>query len=196
MRFLFLLFIIIPIIEITVLINVGDAIGAWNTVGLVLLSAFIGVNMLRYQGLSTLLRAQQRANQGEIPGQEMVEGIVLAGGGALLRGLDKRLTDKINIPFHIAEDPLRAVARGTGIALKNVDNALDQSQVFSENFSTMNSEMKQIARGTLNEQINLLKENTKLKVLNYPLIFSQLIDHAFEYNTMIGHYHKPIKTTK
>ena len=84
MKFLFLLFIIVPIIEITVLINVGEAIGAWNTVGLVLLSAFIGVNMLRYQGLSTLARAQQRANQGEIPGQEMVEGIVLAVGGALL----------------------------------------------------------------------------------------------------------------
>lgn len=48
-------------------------------------------------------------------------GIYLAGGGALLRGLDKRLTDKINIPFHIAEDPLHAVAKGTGIALKNVD---------------------------------------------------------------------------
>lgn len=49
------------------------------------------------------------------------KGIWLAGGGALLRGLDKRLSDKINIPFHIAEDPLRAVARGTGVALKNVD---------------------------------------------------------------------------
>ena len=48
-------------------------------------------------------------------------GIYLAGGGALLRGLDKRLNDKINIPFHIAEDPLHAVAKGTGIALKNVD---------------------------------------------------------------------------
>ncbi len=48
-------------------------------------------------------------------------GIYLAGGGALLRGLARRLTDKINIPFHIAEDPLHAVARGTGIALKNVD---------------------------------------------------------------------------
>ncbi|WP_315982728.1 FxsA family protein [Aliamphritea spongicola] len=45
-----MLFIIVPIIEITLLINVGQAIGAWNTVGLVLLSAFIGVNMLRYQG--------------------------------------------------------------------------------------------------------------------------------------------------
>ena len=48
-------------------------------------------------------------------------GIYLAGGGALLRGLDKRFTDKINIPFMVAEDPLQAVARGTGIALKNVD---------------------------------------------------------------------------
>ena len=48
-------------------------------------------------------------------------GIYLAGGGSLLRGLDKRFTEKINIPFHIAEDPLHAVARGTGIALKNVD---------------------------------------------------------------------------
>jgi len=48
-------------------------------------------------------------------------GIYLAGGGALLRGLDKRFTDKIGMPFHVAEDPLHAVARGTGIALKNVD---------------------------------------------------------------------------
>lgn len=46
-------------------------------------------------------------------------GIYLAGGGALLRGLDKRLTKKIGIPFHIAEDPLKAIVRGTGIALKN-----------------------------------------------------------------------------
>jgi len=47
-------------------------------------------------------------------------GIYLAGGSALLRGLDRRFTEKINIPFHIAEDPLLAVVRGTGIALKNI----------------------------------------------------------------------------
>ncbi len=46
-------------------------------------------------------------------------GIYLTGGGALLRGLDKRLQEKIQIPFHIAEDPLHSVARGAGIALKN-----------------------------------------------------------------------------
>ena len=48
-------------------------------------------------------------------------GIYLTGGGALLRGLAKRLTDKINITFIVAEDPLHCVARGAGIALKNVD---------------------------------------------------------------------------
>ena len=49
-------------------------------------------------------------------------GIFLSGGGALLRGLDKRLTDKVNIQFHVSEDPLHAVARGTCEALKNTDH--------------------------------------------------------------------------
>ena len=49
------------------------------------------------------------------------KGVYLTGGGALLRGLAKRLTDKIQIKFHVAEDPLHAVVRGTAIALKNVD---------------------------------------------------------------------------
>lgn len=48
-------------------------------------------------------------------------GIYLAGGGSMLRGLDKRLSQKTDLPVYIAEDPLRAVVRGTGIALKNID---------------------------------------------------------------------------
>lgn len=48
-------------------------------------------------------------------------GIYMAGGGSLLRGLDKRISHKTKLPVHVAEDPLRAVARGTGIALKNFD---------------------------------------------------------------------------
>ncbi|MFB9120495.1 rod shape-determining protein [Bergeyella porcorum] len=48
-------------------------------------------------------------------------GIYLAGGGALLRGLDERLRRKTDLPVFVAEDPLRAVVRGTGIALKNID---------------------------------------------------------------------------
>ncbi|MBQ8676337.1 MAG: rod shape-determining protein [Bacteroidaceae bacterium] len=57
----------------------------------------------------------------EIYADIVENGIYLTGGGALLRGLDKRLTDKIHIPFHIAEDPLHSVAKGTGIALKNLE---------------------------------------------------------------------------
>lgn len=48
-------------------------------------------------------------------------GIYITGGGALLRGLSKRFTDRIGIQFHIPEDPLHAVAKGTGIALKNLE---------------------------------------------------------------------------
>ena len=51
----------------------------------------------------------------------VMNGIFLAGGGAMLRGLDKRLTDKIGIQFHVAEDPLLCVAKGTGVALKNIE---------------------------------------------------------------------------
>ena len=48
-------------------------------------------------------------------------GIYLAGGGSMLRGLDKRLSRKTDLPVYVAEDPLRAVVRGTGIALKDLD---------------------------------------------------------------------------
>ena len=48
-------------------------------------------------------------------------GVWLAGGGSLLRGIAKRFAAKVNIPFHVAEDPLKAVARGTCLALKGSD---------------------------------------------------------------------------
>lgn len=81
--FLFL-FIVMPIVEMTVLIKVGGMIGALNTIGLVLLTAVIGAALLRQQGLSTLLRANQRLNSGELPAREVAEGLILAVGGALL----------------------------------------------------------------------------------------------------------------
>lgn len=57
----------------------------------------------------------------ELYGDIVKNGIYLAGGGALIKGLDKRLSNKSGLPVHIAEDPLRAVARGTSIAMKNID---------------------------------------------------------------------------
>jgi UPF0716 protein FxsA len=82
--FLFVLFIVVPILEMWLLITVGSHIGALPTIGLVFLTAIIGVALLRQQGLATLLRANERMRGGEIPATEMGEGIFLAVGGALL----------------------------------------------------------------------------------------------------------------
>jgi len=79
-----LLFIVLPIAEMAVLIKVGGMIGVLNTIGLVLLTAVIGAWLLRQQGLATLLRANERLNSGELPAREVVEGLILAVGGALL----------------------------------------------------------------------------------------------------------------
>lgn len=70
---------------------------------------------------SAILQALE-ATPPELYADIVQNGIYLAGGGALLHGLAKRLTDKITIQFHVADEPLLAVARGTGIALKNVDH--------------------------------------------------------------------------
>lgn len=84
MRFPLLIFIIVPFAEIMLLLKVSQYIGAMTTVGLVLLTAFLGVNLLKRQGLSTLSKFQQRLQSGQIPAQEMVEGMLIAFSGALL----------------------------------------------------------------------------------------------------------------
>ena len=67
-----------------VLIEVGSVIGAWNTVALVLFGAIIGVQVIRQQGLSTMIKAQQKMAAGELPAAEMVEGFMIAIGGGLM----------------------------------------------------------------------------------------------------------------
>jgi len=79
-----LLFVIVPLIELYLIIVVGGAIGAIWTVLLVILTAVIGVSLLRIQGMSTLTRAQRNMAQGQIPAMEMMEGIALAVAGVLL----------------------------------------------------------------------------------------------------------------
>ena len=71
--------------------------------------------------IETAILAALEETPPELYADLVTNGIYLAGGGALLKGLAKRLTDKVQIQFHVAEDPLRSVARGTGIALKNID---------------------------------------------------------------------------
>jgi UPF0716 protein FxsA len=84
MPYLFILFILMPIIEIAVLIQVGQSIGVLLTIGIVILTAILGTSMLRSQGLATLEKARSRMNSGEMPAQQMLEGLLLVIGGVLL----------------------------------------------------------------------------------------------------------------
>lgn len=81
---LFFLFAVMPIIEIALLIEVGDRIGGWPTIGLVILTAAVGAALVRMQGVATLFQARRKLDMGQIPGQEMVEGLMLAIAGVLL----------------------------------------------------------------------------------------------------------------
>jgi len=79
-----LLFMLIPIVEMWILIEVGGWIGALPTIGLVVLTATIGLSLLKQQGLSTLMRARRKMDEGAIPASELVSGVMIAIGGALL----------------------------------------------------------------------------------------------------------------
>lgn len=84
MRYLLLLFITVPIVEMWLLIEVGARIGALSTIALVFLTAAGGLALLRQQGANTLLRVKQQMEHGKLPASEILEGVMLAVGGALL----------------------------------------------------------------------------------------------------------------
>jgi len=114
-RMLLPIFIITPVIEMYLLIQVGGLIGALPTIGLVLLTAMIGLALLKQQGLSTLMRANQKLASGDLPAEEVVEGLLLAVGGALLL-TPGFVTDFIGfsclLPFTRAAIAKRIIAKG------------------------------------------------------------------------------------
>lgn len=79
-----IIFLVVPVIEIYFLIQVGESIGALWTVILVVLTAVIGVRLLKQQGLSTLMKAQNKMRSGSLPATEIAEGVALIVAGALL----------------------------------------------------------------------------------------------------------------
>ena len=83
-RILFLLFLTVPLIEIYFLIQVGQEIGAFSTVLLCILTAALGAILLRIQGILTLMNAREKLRQGEIPADNLLEGLILLIAGVLL----------------------------------------------------------------------------------------------------------------
>lgn len=109
MPLFFLIFIVIPLIEIFLFAEVGDAIGGWNTVALVIITAVVGAWCVRTQGLSTLLAAQQKLHRGQIPAQEAASGIAIVLAGVLLI-VPGFLTDFIG--FMLLVPPIREMLWG------------------------------------------------------------------------------------
>lgn len=77
-------FIGVPLLEIAVFIQVGDRLGLWNTLAVVILTAIMGTWLLRIQGLATLARVRSQINQGALPTRELFDGLCLLFAGALL----------------------------------------------------------------------------------------------------------------
>ncbi|MDD7805891.1 MAG: FxsA family protein [Endozoicomonas sp. (ex Botrylloides leachii)] len=84
MRFFFILFIILPILEIFVFIKVGSIIGALNTVALVILGGVIGLYIIRQQGFRAALRARAQMSQGQVPAMDMIESFFMVIAGLLI----------------------------------------------------------------------------------------------------------------
>ena len=101
---LFLLFILVPLVEIYFLIQVGSVIGAIPTIGLVVFTALLGAMLLRFQGMTTLQRTRMSMAEGQVPALEMLEGVLLLFAGVLLL-TPGFFTDAIGFAFLIP--PLR-----------------------------------------------------------------------------------------
>lgn len=84
MRVFAFLFLLFPLIELAVLIKVGSVIGVFPTLLLLVVTALLGSFMLRIAGVATAWRARERLARGELPEQEMLEGLMIAVGGGLL----------------------------------------------------------------------------------------------------------------
>lgn len=81
---LLFLFIVVPIVEIALFVQVGGFFGLWPTLALVLVTAIVGASLVRSQGIATLMSVQSRLQKGELPAQQIVEGVMLAVSGVLL----------------------------------------------------------------------------------------------------------------
>ena len=81
---LFLLFVLVPVAEIYLLVTVGGAIGAFPTVALVILTALAGAHLARMQGMSTMLRIRENLDQGFMPAEELLDGVLIFLAGMVL----------------------------------------------------------------------------------------------------------------
>ena len=117
MPFLLLLFVGVPLIELYILIQVGQSLGALSTILLCVVTAVLGAGLIRLQGLTTLMRARRTMDQGMAPAMEMLEGVALAAAGLMLL-TPGFATDAIG--FLLLLPPLRRLAIRRTLSRMNV----------------------------------------------------------------------------
>lgn len=162
-RVLFLLFIIIPIIEIAVLMQVGAILGAWPTVAIVIITAWLGAKNVRQQGISTLNSVQAKMAQGEMPSEEIVSGILLLVSGVLLV-TPGFVTDAFGL--------LLLVPAFRHLFVKSLQQQLIQKQANGTAFYGQSFTVGQ----PINSQKNTHEENTKDQTVRH----GSTIDGEFE----------------
>lgn len=162
MRFIFLCFLVVPIIEMLVLLKVGAFIGAFYTVVLVLMTAVIGVSLLKRQGLSAFVRANQKMQSGQMPVAEMGEGLMLAVAGALLL-TPGFVTDGIGfllltpmVRAYLAEKWLASMLRRSQVntassSFYGQENYSNSSRTFDERKRSVIKEERDIVEGDFRE---------------------------------------------
>ncbi|MBU5593662.1 membrane protein FxsA [Amphibacillus sp. MSJ-3] len=84
LKWLLLLIISVPILEIVLLIWASSSVGVWSVIGLIVLTGLIGLTLAKHEGIDTLRRAQQNMQQGQLPAEEILDGICILFGGILL----------------------------------------------------------------------------------------------------------------
>ena len=106
---LLVLFLVVPLAELYVIIQVGQAFGALNTIALLILISAVGAWLAKREGMSVWRRFQRQVETGAVPGKEIADGVMILFAGALLMS-PGFLTDLLGIALLLP--PVRAVARG------------------------------------------------------------------------------------
>jgi len=104
---LFILFVVVPILELMIIIQVGQSVGAWNTVILLVVDSLVGAWLVKHQGIGLLKKSQDRMRNGELPSDEIFSGVAVLFAGALML-TPGFLTDLIGLLLLVP--PIRAGA--------------------------------------------------------------------------------------
>ncbi len=140
MPILLFIFIVIPIAEIALFIQAGEIIGLWWTLLTVVITAIIGTNLVKRQGMNAWLRAQQAMNEDSLPIEEVFTGVCLLLSGALLL-TPGFLTDSIGFALLIP-----SLRKNIGVMVLNLLKKHGKSQIYTNNLHSDNFQQKNTSK--------------------------------------------------